>query len=127
MEYHAFRPVLLSASHDHFQLAHWQVQSGQRDPSLRLKAYDKSSLSYKAEQITIVPSDNIQGYRLQIHDPNPQTSPIFLIGHAYRRCFQRSIWQGQPDAQWLHFQQVSQKHPNPSVVILFHLLNDENG
>ena len=127
MEYRAFRPMHLNASHDHFQLARWLKPFDQLGPSLRLKAYDKSSLSYKVGQITIVPSDNIQGYRLQIHDPNLQTSPIFLIGHAYRRCFQRSIWQGQPDAQSLHFQQVSQKHPNPLVVIRFHLLNDENG
>ena len=116
-----------NAIHDHFQLVRLLKQFGQLGPSLLLRAYDKSNPFYKAEQITIVPSDSILVYRLQIHDPSPQTNPIFLIGHAYMRYFQMSILLVQLDERSLHFQQVNQMHPNPLVVIPFHLLNDKNG
>mgnify|MGYP000901886382 CR=1 FL=1 len=33
----------------------------------------------------------------------------------------------QLGVQSLHFQQANQTHPNPLVVIPFHLLNDKNG
>ena len=117
----------LNASHGHFQLARWPTQSGLQDPSSRLKAYDRSSLSYKVVRITIVPSGSTLVYRSQTHDPNRRISPISLIGHAYTRCFQTSILLVQLGAQSLHFQQANQMHPNPLVVIPFHLLNDKNG
>src|SRR5690606_31510253 len=99
----------LNASHDHFQPVRWQEQFGPLDPSSRLKAYGRSDLFYKAEQITIVPSDSILGYRWQIHDPNRQLDPISLIGHACKRYFQMSILPEQPGVQSLRFQQVDRK------------------
>ncbi len=117
----------LNASRDHFQPVRWQEQSDQLDPSSRLKAYGRSSLFYKVEQITIVPSDSIQGYRSQIRDPSPLQDRVFLTGRACKQYFQMSILLVQPDVQSLRFQQVDRKHPNPLVVGPFHLLSDGNG
>ncbi len=66
-----------NAIRDHFQLVRLLKQFGQLDPSLLLKVYGRSGLFYKAEQITIVPSDNTLVYKLQIHDPNLQIDLIF--------------------------------------------------
>src|SRR5690606_39008648 len=119
--------MLLNDSRDHFQPVRWQAQSDQLDPSSRLKAYGRSDLFYKAEQITIVPSDSILGYRSQIRDPNRQLDQVFSTGHACRQYFQKSILPEPPGGQSLRFQQADQTHPNPSVAGQFHPLNGGNG
>src|SRR5690606_24878768 len=105
----------------------WQERSDRLDASSRLKAGGSSSLLYKADQITIVPSDRIQGCRSQIRDPNLLQDRVFSTGRACKQYFQMSILLVQPDVQSLHFQQADQKHPNPSVAAQFHLLSDGNG
>ncbi len=113
MEYRVFQPMHQNAIHDHFQLVHLPKLFGQPDPSLLLKVYGRSNLFYKAEQTTIVPSGSTLVYTLQIHGPNQQINLIFLIGHAYKRCFQMSILPEQLYGQLQRFPQANQKRPNP--------------